>query len=278
MQVQGETAMEIELNHLIAQFAQVPFKVQGVYRLSIEPGTAGWEKTAPYPGMIFPLKGQAQYHFDGTPYLAKAGTVILGGADMHLDKKVLGNSSWEFICVLYELYGPEKFASLLPKLHTELTVGYSPRLTELLHRLWETRKQPEALRAFQQEWLFRCVLDDIFVCARNRSDTEAKALFERASAYIREYYMEPLSIRALAQQHGVDENRLYYVFQKYGGMGAGQYLTTYRLNCSREMLEHGKASISEIAKSVGYSDPLYFSRAFRKHFGLSPSSARKIQE
>lgn len=270
--------MEIELNHLIAQFAQVPFKVQGVYRLSVEPGTAGWERTAPYPGMIFPLSGQAQYHFDGTPYLAKAGTVILGGADMRLDKKVLGDSKWEFICVLYELYGPEKSGSLLPRLHTELTVGHSPRLTELLHRLWETCKQPDALQSFQRERLFRCVLDDIFICAHSRFDHGARALFERVSAYIHEHYMEPLSIRELAQQNDVDENRLYYVFRKYAGMGAGQYLTTHRLNRSREILENGRVPISEVAKSVGYSDPLYFSRAFRKRFGISPSSARRIQE
>lgn len=270
--------MEIELNHLIAQFAQVPFKVQGVYRLSIEPGASGWERTAPYPGMIFPLSGEAQYHFDGTPYVAKAGTVILGGADMHLDKKVLGDTRWEFICVLYELYGPEKFGSLLPKLHTELTVGHSPRLTALLHRLWETCKQPDALQAFQRERLFRCVLDDIFICAHHRLDNNAKALFEKVSAYIHEHYMEPLSIHELARQNGVDENRLYYVFQKYAGMGAGQYLTSYRLNRSREMLKNGAASISEIAKSVGYSDPLYFSRAFHKRFGVSPSTAKRVQE
>lgn len=270
--------MEIELNHLIMQFAEVPFKVQGVYRLSIEPGTVGWEKTAPYPGMIFPLSGQAQYHFDGTPYLAKAGNVILGGADMHLDKKVIGDSKWEFICVLYEIYGPEKSSSLLPKLHTQLTVGDSPRLTELLHRLWDAHKQPDALRSFQQEWLFRGVLDDMFVCVGSRSGNEGKVLFEKVTAYIHEHYMEPLSVRDLARQHAVDENRLYYVFQKHTGTGAGQYLTTYRLNRSREMLERGNAPVNEIAKSVGYSDPLYFSRAFRKYFGISPSSARVIQE
>jgi AraC-like DNA-binding protein len=90
--------------------------------------------------------------------------------------------------------------------------------------------------------------------------------------------MEPLSIRELAQQNEVDENRLYYVFRKYAGMGAGQYLTTHRLNRSREILEDGRVPISEVAKGVGYSDPLYFSRAFRKRFGSSPSSARRIQE
>lgn len=270
--------MEIGINHLITQFAEVPFKVQGVYRLSIDPGTSGWEKTAPYPGMIFPLSGQAQYHFNGTPYLAKTGNVILGGADMHLEKEVLGDSKWEYICVLYKLYGPEKSGCLLPKLHTELTVGNSPRLTELLHRLWAAHKQPDALRSFQQEWLFRGILDDLFACALSHEGNEGKGLFDRATAYIHEHFMEPLSIHDLAQQHAVDENRLYYVFQKHAGMGAGQYLAAHRLSRSKEMLEKGSAPIGEIARSVGYSDPLYFSRVFRRHFGISPSSARRVQE
>ncbi len=270
--------MEIDLNCLIAHFGKILFKVHGVYRYMIEPGASGRERSAPYPGIIFPLSGQAQYHFNGVPYIAKPGNVILGGADMCLDKRVIGNARWEFICVLYQVFGTEQEGISLPGLHTELTVGHSPRLMELLLRLWKISNQPGGLPAFQKETLFRCVLEEVFICARNQAEKGDGMLFEKVSTYIHEHYMEALSIHELARQNGVNENQLYYIFRKNTGMGAGQYLTNYRLNRAREMLVTGHLPVKEIAAGVGCPDPLYFSRSFRKRFGLSPSEARKNQE
>lgn len=270
--------MEIDLNRLITHFADILFQVHGVYHYTVEPGISGRERSSPYPGIIFPLNGQAQYHFDGAPYLAKPGNIIMGGADMCLDKKVIGNTKWEYICVLYQVFSPQPEELCLHKLHTELTVGHSPRLTELLYRLWNISNQPGGLPAFQKEMLFRCILDEVFVCSRNHAEKGENLLFEKVASYIHEHYMDTFSIHDLARQNGVNENQLYYVFQKNTGMGAGQYLTTYRLNRAREMLITGRSPVKEIASNVGYPDALYFSRSFRKRFGRSPSEIRKNQE
>ena len=48
--------------------------------------------------------------------------------------------------------------------------------------------------------------------------------------------MDGLSVNSLARQNEVNENRLFYVFQKYAGMGPADYLRTYRLNRARELL------------------------------------------
>ncbi len=41
---------------------------------------------------------------------------------------------------------------------------------------------------------------------------------------------------------------------------------------ARELLISSQLNVSEVAFEVGYSDPLYFSRIFRKHFNVTPSS------
>ncbi len=267
--------MEIELNKLIAHFAGMSFRVRGVYHYMIKPGTAGWQMSSPYPGFIFPLAGQAQFQFNGTPYLASVGSIIHGGANMSLDKRVLGNARWEYISVLYAIQGPEPEGISLPDTHFRLTVGESPRLTETLWRLWKTSNRPGALPAFQTEMLLRCVLEEVFVCARTEVNDSARSLFEHVSAYIHEHYMDALTVRSLAAQAGVNENRLFYVFRKYADMGLGDYLMTYRLNRAKEFLITGNAPVGEVAKSVGYADPLYFSRVFKKRFGIPPSALRK---
>ncbi len=85
--------MEIDLMDIVEHFAYTAFKVEGVYNYSIEPGRSGSMKTSPFPGFIFPLGGQANFIFDGTPYTAGVGNVIHGGANLRLSKSVVGKKS-----------------------------------------------------------------------------------------------------------------------------------------------------------------------------------------
>lgn len=273
--MKGDVKMEFELNELVERFTNISIRVEGVYNYKIDPGTAGWQKAAPFPGFIFPLRGKAQYRFDGTPYTASIGRVVHGGASMGLDKQVLGDTKWEYISVLYDIRTSETKGICLPEVHFELTPGNSPRLQELLGRLYRTFNQPGSIPAFQAENLFRCVLEEVFVCARNQTNHGAQVLFEQVSSYIQDHFMDSLTVHGLAEQNEVTENRLFYVFSKYAGMGPGDYLIACRLNRAKELLTTIGAPVSEVAKSIGYSDPLYFSRSFRKRFKMSPSEFRE---
>lgn len=50
-----------------------------------------------------------------------------------------------------------------------------------------------------------------------------------------------------------------------------EYLTEYRLEKAKEKMKSGNGTIKEISYMVGFSDPNYFSRIFKKHTDLSPS-------
>ena len=58
------------------------------------------------------------------------------------------------------------------------------------------------------------------------------------------------------------------------GAPAGQFIRNYRLNMAKEMLsaKTGNRNITEVAYRVGFNDPKYFTRCFKKAFGMSPSS------
>lgn len=245
-----------------------------MHRFVREPGMCLNDSSEPFPGFVFPLGGKAEFTFDGTPYLLSPGNVVHGGARMQLNRRVVGNTRWEYLLVLYSIMGSEPEGLTLPGSHFELQTGQSPRLTELLSQLWRVSSLPGGIHAFRTETLFRCVLDEMFLAARNQISGGAQELFEQVTAYIHEYYMNSLSVSAFAKQYGVNENRLSYVFHKYAGMGPGDYLITYRLNRARELMLITDSPIHKIAKSVGYMDPYHFSRIFKKQFGLSPSEFR----
>jgi signal transduction histidine kinase/ligand-binding sensor domain-containing protein/DNA-binding response OmpR family regulator len=56
---------------------------------------------------------------------------------------------------------------------------------------------------------------------------------------------------------------------------ASDFINAIRLKRSRELITSGEYNISEVAYAVGYNDPKYYSRIFRKYFGLSPSDFMK---
>jgi len=266
--------MEIELSQLVAHLAETLFRVKGVYRYTINPGKSGNQKSAPYPGFIFPISGKAQYQFNGTPYLGYFGNVLHGGADMYMDKRVIGEKMWEFISVLYEVV-EEPDGLRLADMHFELEVGENTRLKELLFSLWNTYNKPGGFSAFQVEVLFRQILEEVIILSHNKTNNGAQVLFENASSYIHTHYMDAFNIQELASRNGVNANRLFYVFQKYAGMGPADYLIGYRLNRAKELLVTTELPVGEIARSVGYEDALYFSRIFKKRLGISPSKVRQ---
>ena len=266
--------MKIDINTLAEHFAKTSFQVVVVYRGIREPGAKAKDYTDPYPGFVFPLSGKAKFIFEGTPYHLTPGTVVHGGAQMELDRCVLGDTRWEYLLVLYRIIGPEPEGFSLLTSHFELPTGQSPRLNELLERLRQVSSQPGGIPAFQTETLFRNVLEEMFLSVRSRTKGEAQGLYEQIAAYIHEHYMEPLSMPVLAEQYGINKNRLAYLFYKYALMGPGDYLLKYRLNRAKILLMTSGMPVRQIAQAVGFNDPFYFSKAFKKQFRLSPSEFR----
>ncbi|MCY9591062.1 AraC family transcriptional regulator [Paenibacillus chitinolyticus] len=268
--------MKIDVNQLAEYLAQTPFQVQGVYRYARNPGVPHADYTDSFPGFVFPLTGKIQFQFNGTPYIFTPGKVVHGGAKMKLSQKVFGKTDWEYILVLYRICNSELKESSFLHQHFELLTGQSPRLLELIMRLWHVYNQRGGISMFQTEMLFRDVLNEALLCVDNRQNScETHTLFERVSNYMQEYYDQSLTIASLAEQNNVNRNRLSYVFRTHAGMGPAEYLLKYRLNMAQRMLFTSDVPVQQIAQAVGIADPFYFSRVFKKQFGISPTKYRE---
>lgn len=78
----------------------------------------------------------------------------------------------------------------------------------------------------------------------------------------------------LASKLHLSESQLFRKLKALTGRPTGGYIRSIRLLKGKELLQHTQLAISEIAYEVGFTDPSYFSRAFSKEFGESPSAAR----
>ncbi|MFD3217517.1 MULTISPECIES: helix-turn-helix transcriptional regulator [Bacillus] len=268
--------MKLDVNELAEYLANTPFRVEGVYRYAKNPGVPCAESTDSFPGFVFPIAGKTQFQFNGTPYILSPGKVIHGGAKMTLAHKMLGEINWEYILVLYQISNSERENSGFTHRHFELLTGQSPRLVEVLMRLWDVYNQRGGISMLQTEMLFREALNEALLSVVNRENNyESHILFERISSYVREYYYKDITIHTLTEQNNVNRNRLSYVFRKHAGMGPAEYLLNYRIKMAQKMLCTSSVPVQQIAQAVGIADPFYFSRVFKKRVGISPTNYRE---
>ncbi len=94
---------------------------------------------------------------------------------------------------------------------------------------------------------------------------------------IRSYPDESFSLEAYLRSLPFNYDYLRKLFRSETGLTPHQYLSDLRLHAAAERLsfEDAKVSVAEVARMCGFRDPLYFSRSFRKKFGLSPSDYRQ---
>ncbi|MFN0204191.1 MAG: helix-turn-helix transcriptional regulator [Bacteroidia bacterium] len=102
-----------------------------------------------------------------------------------------------------------------------------------------------------------------------------KDLFRRVSKgklFIDQYFTHSFDIAEVAQEATLSEYHFFRLFKNMYQLSPYQYLLQKRLHYSLEMLKQGNTSITEIAENAGFCDVHAFSKAFKKHFGASPSA------
>jgi AraC-like DNA-binding protein len=73
----------------------------------------------------------------------------------------------------------------------------------------------------------------------------------------------------------MSEDYLSRAFSQELGLSPWEYLNRYRIAQAKELLRHTADSVTVIGRRVGFSDPAYFSRVFRRLVGVSPSAYRQ---
>ena len=84
-----------------------------------------------------------------------------------------------------------------------------------------------------------------------------------------------IGTQRLAEENGMEIHMLMRLFRKHLGVSPLEYRNRLRIEEAKRHLAHSTLSMKEIAERLGYRNALYFSTAFRKRTGVSPSLYRK---
>ena len=93
--------------------------------------------------------------------------------------------------------------------------------------------------------------------------------------FMQEHLSEKLDIDDLAAYVHLSHVGLLWKFKRYTGNTLSHYLIRLRIHNAKQLLLEGDLPICEIAALCGYSNPYYFSGAFRRETGFSPSEYRR---
>jgi AraC-like DNA-binding protein/quercetin dioxygenase-like cupin family protein len=141
----------------------------------------------------------------------------------------------------------------------------------------------EGGRHMEKRGLMFMLLDAVYD-AQNQARVE-KALpdhqrlaVQRAQRVILSALASEPDVDGLAAQAGWSRDHFARLFRAQTGFTVAGYVRQHRLLEARRLLIEGRLTVGEVARAVGFSDPLYFSRAFSRVFKTPPSDLRKYRQ
>lgn len=138
---------------------------------------------------------------------------------------------------------------------------------------WRTNK-PQ--RSLSLRSAFYAVVERFYAELLEADSTKAKPdAVEQTISYLEKHFAEPNSIQALADAAEIGRVALYRRFKERMGQSPQQYLMDLRLDAAGRMLIKSEQTHQQIAVACGLIDKDYFSRVFKKKYGMPPGAYRK---
>lgn len=101
------------------------------------------------------------------------------------------------------------------------------------------------------------------------------AVVGRCQTWLADHYADPAPVAAMIEQSGLPQRSFQRRFKAATGMAPLEYVHTLRIEEAKHLLETGALPLAAVAQEVGYEDPAYFSRLFRRQVNMSAAQYRR---
>ncbi len=125
-----------------------------------------------------------------------------------------------------------------------------------------------------QTWFLNKITDACQLIIGNQQE-KAQGTIDQAVQYIKTHYQKDISLVDVSRQVDVSPYYFSKIFKDSTGENFIDYLTNLRMEKAKALLKETDSSIKEICVQVGYSEPNYFSRTFKKNVGVTPTEYKE---
>nr|WP_145403253.1 helix-turn-helix domain-containing protein [Paenibacillus xylanexedens] len=131
-------------------------------------------------------------------------------------------------------------------------------------------RRGEGLERFYANALLQGMIYELIMAYERGQGGAESDMVDVVASYIASHYRQNLELKELAVLAGCSVRQLQRRFKQEKQLGPMEYVIQLRMESASRMLRHTDASIGEIADKLGYRDMYYFSRAFKKYYGIPP--------
>ncbi|WHH60888.1 response regulator [Petroclostridium sp. X23] len=110
----------------------------------------------------------------------------------------------------------------------------------------------------------------LIVDVEKQSKERTNYIIEKAKEFLYENYNKEITVQDLAEKYSLNPHYFSKLFKIYESTAFSDFLTDIRIKKAINMMRETTKSLKEISNEVGYQDPNYFSRVFKKTVGISP--------
>lgn len=115
-----------------------------------------------------------------------------------------------------------------------------------------------------------------YLVIKNRTEKgENKIRLKQMLSFIQKNYAEEITLEKIAENSHISRSECCRYFKKFTGQTVFEYIVSYRINKSLEMLKNSKKTIAEISAEVGFSNQSYYTKRFKEFTGKTPMEYRK---
>lgn len=218
-------------------------------------------------GFIFKITGEADYYTGDKVFHVSAGDMIFlpRGSSYEYRTRGDGENRYTSINFLADIDDQEMCVCRVENFYR---IGYIYQSFSELWSFGDISDKYTCMSVFYDLVSYLAKLE-----SANDAQSEKYRLIEPAVEYMRKNIYEcSFRVEKLHTRCGISDTYFRRIFKERFGLTPKEYVTSERISHARAIIESGDyGSIGEIAAAVGYSDPLYFSKAFKRVFGISPS-------
>ena len=263
----------VNKSKLVEEFRKNTFEVFRIERFTKDSVYTKNSYITNLSAFIFPTKGSAKIEFDDEVFIAEPGRVIHGCKNKNLTFKVLGDEEFEHINIYYiadEYLDPDSYMNSTFEF---MTNNYN-EILKSLDELMEISSRHQLISKVNLQIQTSLFLRELFTDYNYKKELNEKEFTLEVSKFISKNYMQKITLSSLSERYGEKSNRISYLFNKYLNTRPIDYLIKCRMAVAYKLLNEG-FSVKEVSKEIGYNDEFYFSRLFKKNFGVNPSKLKK---
>ena len=253
----------------------------GTYHLFTRPKLPTWRPKGRVDfQLLYIASGKAHFHFGEKEEIVTAGNMVLYRPKEPQKYEYYGVDQTEVYWVhftggnvtnLLRSYGLTDDKKIF---YCGSDLEYKNHFRAMIQELQMCREDyPEMLEIYLRQIFIK--LHRYLQTVSRVDNSQIAEEIDKATMYFSEHYNEDICIEEYAKNHNMSTSWFIRNFKQYTGSTPMQYILAIRIHNAEALLKSNQYNITEIASIIGYDNPLYFSRIFKKVKGLSPSEYRK---